>query len=69
MKFRIKRNPHNLLYVQVKEGWFFWKTIRKDGEDVLVNSVDEANALAKQYFIFVKSKQKKDDVLRSFVIK
>jgi hypothetical protein len=69
MKFRVRRTSDNLLYVQVKEGWFLWKTIRKDGEIILVHTIEEANKLAKSYFLFVKQQKKEDDILTSFVIK
>jgi hypothetical protein len=69
MKFRVKRTPENLLYVQVKEGWFFWKDLRKDGELILVHSIQQANEMAKAYYRYVKSQEKKDEVLSKFEIK
>ena len=69
MKFRVRRSSDNLLYIQVKEGWFFWKTIKKDGDPVFVHTMAEANIVSREYYRYIKESKKKDDILGSFEIK
>ena len=68
MKFRIKQNKENLYYVQVK-GFLFWKDLRKDKDVIYLNTPREAELVAKEYFLYMKRKQKKDEVVKSFNIK
>jgi hypothetical protein len=69
MKFRVRKTTDNLLYVQVKEGWFFWKNLKNDGDTILVHSVQQANEMAKAYFMHAKEQNRKDEVLSKFEIR
>lgn len=67
MKFRIRQDKEKLYYVQAKS-FLLWKTLKKDGEVIRVNSTVEAELLAKEYYVFIKNTKKTDEVVRSFSI-
>jgi hypothetical protein len=67
MKFRIRRNNEGMLYVQYKT-FLIWRSIKKDGEVILVHTGQDAQILAKNFYIHTKQKNKKDDILRVFTI-
>jgi hypothetical protein len=67
MKFRVRKTKEDMLYVQYKT-FLFWKNVKKDGETIYVHNSGQAEILAKEFYVHIKEKKKKDTVLREFSI-